>query len=74
MNRQEIPLMFCFDNNYVIPAAVAFYSLLEHCNRDYYYKLYILHTDISVINQEKLKENIKEFSEFSELIFVDIKE
>lgn len=72
MNKQEIPLMFCFDNNYVIPAAVAFYSLLEHANRNYYYKLYILHTDISKRNQEKLIENVKEFSSFSELIFVDM--
>lgn len=72
MNIQEIPLMFCFDNNYVIPAAVAFYSLLEHCNRDYYYKLYILHTDISDINQKKLKDNVKQFSDFSELIFINM--
>lgn len=73
MKKQEIPLMFCFDNNYVIPAAVAFYSLLEHCNRDYYYKLYILHTDISELNQKKLIENVKQFSDFSELIFVNMK-
>ena len=72
MNKKEIPLMFCFDNNYVIPAAVAFYSLLEHANKEYYYKLYVLHTDISLKNQEKLKENIKKFSEFSELIFENI--
>lgn len=72
MNKKEIPLMFCFDNNYVIPAAVAFYSLLEHCNKDCYYKLYILHTDITVKNQEKLKENVKQFSDFSELIFINM--
>ena len=29
----EIPIMFCFDKNYVIPASVAFYSLLEHAKR-----------------------------------------
>ena len=72
MKKQEIPIMFCFDNNYVIPAAVAFYSLLEHCNKNYYYKMYVLHTDITTENQEKLRENIKEFSDFSELIFVDM--
>lgn len=72
MSKQEIPLMFCFDNNYVIPAAVAFYSLLKNCSRDYYYKLYILHTDISEDNQEKLIENVKEFSDFSELIFINM--
>lgn len=72
MNKKEIPLMFCFDNNYVIPAAVAFYSLLEHCNKNYYYKLYILHTDISQENQDKLIKNVEKFSEFSELIFVNM--
>lgn len=25
-----IPMMFCFDENYVIPASVALYSLLEN--------------------------------------------
>ena len=72
MEKKEIPLMFCFDNNYVIPAAVAFYSLLEHCNRDYYYKLYILHTDISKKNQNKLIDNVRVFSDFSELIFINM--
>jgi len=72
MNKQEIPLMFCFDNNYVIPAAVAFYSMLKNCSKEYYYKLYILHTDITKTNQEKLIENVKEFSDFSELIFINM--
>lgn len=72
MNKQEIPLMFCFDNNYVIPAAVAFYSLLEHANKNYKYTMYVLHTDISIKNQEKLQETIKPFSDFAELIFVDM--
>ena len=72
MKKQEIPIMFCFDNNYVIPAAVAFYSLLEHANKEYDYKFYILHTDITKENQEKLIENVKIFSDFSELIFVNM--
>ncbi len=72
MNKQEIPLMFCFDNNYVIPAAVAFYSLLEHANKNYKYTMYVLHTDISYANQEKLQETIKPFSDFAELIFVNM--
>ena len=32
--------MHCFDNNYVIPAGVAFYSLLENANPNYFYKIY----------------------------------
>lgn len=73
MDKKEIPIMFCFDNNYVIPAAVAFYSLLENASNEYYYKMYVLHTDISEENQQKLKENISKFSYCSELIFINMK-
>lgn len=72
MNKQEIPIMFCFDNNYVIPAAVAFYSMLENCNKNYFYKMYVLHTDISKDNQQKLKNNIEKFSSFSDLTFINM--
>lgn len=68
----EIPIMFCFDNNYVIPAAVAFYSLLENANKDYNYKLYILHTDITVENQNKLKMTIEQFNNIAEIIFINL--
>lgn len=70
--KTEIPIMFCFDNNYVIPAAVAFYSLLENANKKYYYKFYVLHSDITLVNQEKLIETINEFSEYSSLEFIDM--
>ena len=33
--KQIIPIMTCFDKNYVIPAAVAFYSLLKNAKRTY---------------------------------------
>lgn len=68
----EIPIMFCFDNNYVIPAAVSFYSLLEHADKRYYYHMFVLHSDITIENQNKLKETINEFNSFSELEFVDL--
>ena len=48
--------MFCFNNEYAIPAAVAFRSLLENASKDYFYKLYVSHTDISLENQKKLQE------------------
>ena len=57
----NIPVMFCFDTNYVIPAAAAFYSLLEHASKDYDYTFYVLHSDITEYQQEKLRETIKEF-------------
>ena len=70
--KTEVPIMFGFDNNYTIPAAVAFYSLLDHANRKYSYKLYALHSDITEENQKKLHETIAEFSDFSSLEFIDM--
>ena len=72
IGKEIIPIMFCFDNNYVIPAAVAFYSLLEHANKEFFYKLYVLHSDITADNQKLLKQTIDKFSNFSDLEFIDM--
>ncbi|ELB2754452.1 hypothetical protein QNF07_002746, partial [Vibrio alginolyticus] len=70
---QVIPIVHCFDNNYVIPAAVAFYSLLEKSDKNYKYQIYVLHEDITLLNQEKLKKTIQKFKN-SELIFINFDE
>lgn len=69
-------MMFCFDQNYVIPAAVAFYSLLENHQKTtggggVEFRLYIVHNDISTQDQEKLQDTIKPFSHFATLEFID---
>src|SRR5574344_892141 len=65
MSKITIPVMHCFDNNYVIPASVAFYSMLEYANPDYNYELYVLHNGITEENQGKLKKTIEEFKNAS---------
>ena len=60
--KKEIPIMFCFDKNYVIPASVAFYSLMENSSKNYNYVFYILHSDINNDQQKLLKDTLKEFS------------
>lgn len=80
---KEIPLMFCFDRNYVIPAAVAFYSLLKHNGGGVEskeeqkelikFKLFVVHNDISQAQQEKLHQTLKPFSHFASLEFIDAK-
>jgi lipopolysaccharide biosynthesis glycosyltransferase len=72
MNKKEIPIMLCFDKNYVIPAAVATYSLLENANKEYFYKFYILHTDIPEKDQLKLNENLKEFKNICSMEFINM--
>ena len=70
-NKNIIPIMHCFDKNYVIPAAVAFKSLLEHANKNFYYRLYVLHTDISLEDRKRLKEIVCDFENAS-LDFIDM--
>jgi lipopolysaccharide biosynthesis glycosyltransferase len=53
--KPVIPIMFCFNNEYVIPAAVAFRSLLKNASTNYFYKLFVAHTDVSLENQTKLR-------------------
>src|SRR6516225_3692261 len=67
--KKIIPIMFCFNNEYTIPAAVAFRSLLENASKDYFYKLYVLHADVSLENQEKLQEVAVDFRGHASLKF-----
>lgn len=63
--RDVIPVMHCFDSNYVIPAGVAFYSMLANASRKYTYKLYVLHTDITDDDQARLHKTISCFDSAS---------
>lgn len=58
---KEIPIMFCFNNNYVIPASACFISIMENSNIKNRYIFYVLHTDITEANQKKLKEDLKKY-------------
>ena len=66
-----IPVMHCFDDNYAIPASVAFLSMLENANKNYFYKLYVLHSDITLQNQEILMSIVSRFKNAS-LEFVNM--
>jgi len=70
-SKVEIPVMQCFDNNYVIPAAVSFYSMLENANPKYFYKLFVLHSDITVQNQQKLTKLVRSFP-YADLEFIEM--
>lgn len=70
-SRKEIPVMHCFDNNYVIPAAVSFYSMLENADPTCFYRLFVLHSDITVQNQEKLRHLVERFGN-AEIEFINM--
>lgn len=68
---KTIPVYFTFDNNYVIAAAVAIYSLLKNASAAYNYKLYVLHSDIKPRAQKKLTKVVQGFKNAS-LEFIDV--
>ncbi len=70
-NKEVIPVIYCIDNNYAIPAAVCSISLLENASKDYYYKIYIINSDVSDKNKIKIIESVEKFKEFSEIVFLD---
>jgi len=71
VKREIIPVMHCFDNNYAIPAAVSFYSMLQHADQAHEYRLYVLHSDITLQNRQKLAKLAADFPNAS-LEFIDM--
>ncbi len=74
MNKQIIPIMYTINNDYSIPMATCTVSLLENANRDYFYKFYVLNSDISKKNKQKILKSVEKFSDFSEIVFMDMKD
>ncbi len=72
MTTVTIPVLTCFDDNFVIPASVAFRSLVEHAEPANRYLIYILHSDISASNQQRLIDSLASFDN-AVLSFVDMK-
>lgn len=57
----EIPIVHCFDDNYSAPAAVAFLTMLENASPDAFYKIYVIHNDVSKKHREMLAEIVGMF-------------
>lgn len=55
MSKQEIPIFFSVDDNYVPFACVAICSMIENASKEYDYKIKILNTGLKEENQNKLK-------------------
>ena len=60
-NQQVIPIFFTFDENYVVPAIVTFFSLLHHAEKSHYYELYVLHPGLSAKAQRELQRVVEKF-------------
>jgi lipopolysaccharide biosynthesis glycosyltransferase len=72
--RNTIPIFFTFNDNYAFPAEVAIYSLLKYADKQYFYKLYVLHDSLSLKNQSELSKIVKPFEDNATLEFINVKE
>ena len=52
----NIPIVFCFDDNLEMPAGVCITSLLVNANADTFYDIFILHSDKCTFLEGKLNE------------------
>ncbi|MGL2631058.1 glycosyltransferase family 8 protein [Helicobacter pylori] len=84
-----IPIIIAFDNHYAIPASVSLYSMLacaksenpksqnpqsQNESKKLFYKIHCLVDNLSLENQQKLKETLAPFSAFASVDFLDISE
>ncbi|EQD98317.1 glycosyltransferase family 8 protein [Helicobacter pylori] len=82
-----IPIVIAFDNHYAIPASVSLYSMLacaksenpksqnpqsQNESKKLFYKIHCLVDNLSLENQQKLKETLAPFSAFASVDFLDI--
>ncbi len=77
-----IPIVIAFDNHYAIPAGVSLYSMLACAKTEHpqsqndseklFYKIHCLVDNLSLENQQKLKETLAPFDAFMSVDFLDI--
>ncbi len=70
-NKETIPIVYCIDNNYAIPAAVCTASLLEHASKEYNYKIYIINSGVKNRNKRKIEKTAEKYKDNAEIFFLD---
>ncbi len=56
MTNSRIPIFYACDDNFIKYAVVSLYSMIENASKEYKYKVYILHTDLSEKSEKILLE------------------
>lgn len=55
---KKIPVVFCFDDNLIMPAGICISSLLEHANAQTFYDIFILHDNKSTFQDSGFLERL----------------
>ncbi len=56
MDDECIPIVFSVDDNYVKYLSVAILSLIKNASKSFHYNIFILYTDLSKENKDKIKK------------------
>jgi len=67
---KKIPIFFTFDDNYVEPAAVAFYSLLNKAKKEVYFEMYVLTSNLLTFRKQVLLDVVNQFTN-ANLTFIE---
>lgn len=60
----NVPIVFAFDNNLILPACVCLYSLLKNAHEDTYYDIFILHSRKVTLDKDAINKLNNCFSNF----------
>ena len=71
MNKNIVPVFFACDDNFVKFTYVTLKSIMENASKDYFYKVYVLNTNISE-DMKKIGFDVASEYENCELIFADV--
>ena len=53
--KQVIPIFFTVDDGYVPFLSVALVSLLKNASKEYFYKIHVVHDNMSLENRNRIK-------------------
>lgn len=59
MKMNKVPIVFCFDDNLILPAAVCIFSLLSHARPNTFYDIFIIHDNKAHFPKEGVLDRLK---------------
>jgi UDP-glucose:(galactosyl)LPS alpha-1,2-glucosyltransferase len=74
-NKNIVPIVFSFDNNFFIPAVVTFYSMIKHAHENTFYDIFIM-MDTEKFRQENMDDLLrfeKRYADKCRINFIEMK-
>lgn len=72
--KKEIPIFFATDNNYAHCLAAAMKSLLENASKEYFYRIYVLTTELKQDYREKISKIVLDYPENASVEYKSLRE